>query len=263
MAKLINTNLDFGNAAKLINVPNPTSAQELATKGYVDSAVEGLAWKTLCRVATQGNVNLLAPGATIDGVTMVTGDRVLVKDQTLALENGIYIWNGAAVSMTRSLDASTAAELEQAITTVEDGTSAGTSWRQTAVNFTLGVDPVTWSAFGTSAPSASETVAGIAELSTQAETDTGTDDARIVTPAKLANWSIRKRKLAQNIGDGAATQIDVTHNFGTRDVLVEVYRNATPWDTVLCDIERPDINTVRTRFAAAPTSNQFTVVVLA
>lgn len=263
MAKLINTNLDFNSVAKPVNVPNPSAAQDVATKAYVDSAVEGLAWKDSCVVSTQGNLNLASPGATIDGITMVVNDRVLVRLQTAAAENGIYIWNGAAVAMTRSPDCSTAAELEQAITTVEEGTNAGTSWRQTAVNFTLESGAVSWAAFATGASAASETTAGIAEIATQAETDTGTDDARIVSPLKLANWSNRKRKHTQNIGDGAATQIDVTHNFGTRDVLVEVYRNGTPWDTVLCDIERPDTNTVRTRFAVAPTSNQFTVVILA
>ena len=51
---------------------------------------------------------------------MVAADRFLAKNQTAPAENGIYIWNGAAVAATRALDANTAAELEQAIVTVED-----------------------------------------------------------------------------------------------------------------------------------------------
>ena len=114
--------LDFGNARRIVNLPNPASAQEPATRAYVDSAVEGLAWKDSCRVATQGNINLSSPGATIDGITMASGDRVLVRAQTTQSQNGIYIWNGSAVAMTRALDANTADELEQATTTVEEGT---------------------------------------------------------------------------------------------------------------------------------------------
>jgi hypothetical protein len=164
--------------------------------------------------------------------------------------------------MTRSLDCDTAAELEQAVTTVEEGTSAAATFRQSLVNFTLGSGSVNWASFGTSAPSASETTAGIAELATQGETDTGTDDLRIVTPLKLANYSGRKLKYSVNVGDGSATQYNVTHNLGTRDVSVTVYRNGTPWDNVECDVERSSTTVVVVRFSAAPTTNQFTVVVL-
>jgi hypothetical protein len=262
MSKQVLTDLDFNSVAKLINLPDPTAAQHAATKAYVDSAIEGLAWKDSVRVGTQSNVNLASPGATIDGVTMSNGDRVLVRAQTTLSQNGIYVWNGASTPMTRALDASTSAELEQAVTTVEEGTSAGASYRQTSINFTLDTGDVAWTSFGTSAGAASETTAGIAELATQSETDTGTDDARIVTPAKLANWSGRKRKFSQDIGDGSATQFTVTHNFNTRDVQVEVFRNSGNYDTVIVDVERTSTNAVRLTFAAAPTSNQFRVVVL-
>jgi hypothetical protein len=263
MSKKVHSDLDFTSGAKIVNLPDPSGAQDAATKAYVDSAVEGLAWKDSVRVASTANINLSSPGATIDSITMATNDRVLVKDQSTGAENGIYIWNGAASVMTRALDASTAAELEQAVVTVEEGTTnAATTWRQTAVNFTLGSGAVTWTAFGTSAGAASETSAGIAELATQAETDTGTDDLRIVTPLKLANHSNRKLKNTGNIGDGSATQYDITHNFGTRAVTVEVFRNSTPWDSILCDVSRPDTNTVRLNFATAPTASQFTYVII-
>ena len=137
MAKQILSDLDFNSAARIVNLPDPTLAQHPATKAYVDSAVEGLAWKDSVRVASVSNITLSGPGATIDGVTMAANDRVLVKDQLTQSQNGLYIWNGAAVSMTRAADASTFAELEQAVVTVEEGTSAGSTFRQTQVNGTI------------------------------------------------------------------------------------------------------------------------------
>lgn len=262
MPKPVFTNLDFNNVAKAVNLTNPTAAQDAATKAYVDSAVEGLAWKDSVRVASNGaNINLSAPGATIDGVTMVSGDRFLAKDQTTATQNGIYVWNGASSTATRSLDADTFPELEQAVVTVEEGTSAGSSFRQTAVNGTLGSTNVSWSVFGTSAPSASETTAGIAELATQAEVDAGTDDLRIVTPLKLATWSGRIRRFATNIGDGSTTSFAVTHNLNTRDVQVVVFNNSS-FDEVFCDVIHTSTTVVTCIFNSAPTTNQYRVVVM-
>lgn len=262
MAKEVRSNLDFLSNTRIVNLPEPASAQEPATKSYVDSAVEGLAWKDSCRVATQANVNLSAPGAAIDGVTMVAGDRVLVRAQTAAAENGIYVWAAAASAMTRAPDCSTAAELEQAVSSVEEGTSANASYRQTSVNFTLGSGAVAWASFGTATPAASESTAGSAEVATQAEVDGGSDDSRFITPLKLATWSGRVRKIAANIGDGAATQYDVSHNFNTEDVQVTVYRNSGAKDDVWCDVSRPSVNAVRVNFASPPSSNQFRVVVV-
>ena len=124
---IISSHLDFNNEARILNLLDPTLAQHPATKAYVDGAVEGLAWKDSVRVASVANLTLSGPGATIDGITMATNDRVLVKDQTTQSQNGLYLWNGAAVAMTRTADASTFAELEQAVVTVEEGTSAGST----------------------------------------------------------------------------------------------------------------------------------------
>lgn len=262
MARQQLTDLDFNNQARITNLPAPSADHHAATKAYVDSAAEGLAWKDSARVATQSNINLSAPGATLDGIAMAANDRVLVNAQTNAAENGIYIWNGASIAMTRALDASTAAELEQAVVTVEEGTSAGATFRQTAINFTLDSDAVNWVSFGTSAPAASEATAGIAEIAMQAEVDAGTDDSRFVTPLKLANWSERIRKYATLIGDGSATQFTITHNLNTRDVSVAIYRNSGAYDQVNVDVEHATANTVVVRFAAAPSANAFRVVVV-
>lgn len=262
MARKIFTDFDFQSASKAINLPSPSASGDAVPKSYVDSLVEGLAWKDSCRVATQADINLSSPGATIDGIAMASTDRVLVRSQSTASENGIYVWNGSAVAMTRALDANSFAELEQAVTTVEEGTSAATTYRQDQVNGTIGSSSVSWVTFGTAAPAASESTAGIAEIATQAETDAGTDDARIVTPLKLASWSGRIKKYSANIGDGSATSYTITHSLNTRDVIVRVFPNSGNYDDVEVDVYRPSTTTVTLVFASAPSSNAYRVVVI-
>jgi hypothetical protein len=261
MSRKIFTDFDFQSVSKVVNLPSPSAAGDAVPKSYVDGLVEGLAWKDSCRVATQANLNLTSPGATVDGVTMVSGDRVLVRAQTTASQNGIYVWNGAAVAMTRALDAGTFAELEQAVTSVEEGTSAGTSYRQDQINGTIDTSSVSWVTFGTSAPAASETTAGIAEIATQTEVNTGTDDSRFVTPLKLASWSGRIKKYAASIGDGTNTSYTVTHNLATLDVNVTVFNNSTG-EEVITDVTHATTNTLTIVFATAPTANAYRVVVI-
>jgi hypothetical protein len=213
---------DMQNTNKIVNLLPSTANGEPVIHEQLLAAVEGIAWKDSVRVSTQGNISLAAPGATIDGITMVANDRILVRAQTTQSENGIYIWNGAAVAATRSLDASTSDELEQAVVTIEEGTNAGNTYRQTQVNFTLGSGNVVFTTFGSSAGAATEASAGIAEIATQAETDTGTDDARIVTPLKLSTSPFAAKKFSQTFGDGTATSFAITHNLGTEDVIVSV-----------------------------------------
>lgn len=263
MARPIHTDLDFGGFSRILNLPDPTAAAHAATKQYVDANIEGLGWKDSVRAATTGNIDLASPGASIDGVSLSASDRILVKDQTDAEDNGIYIWNGAATPATRAADMNTAAEFEAAVVTVEEGTTnAGSTWRQTEVNITVGTDDVIFTNFGTAVPSATETVEGKAELATQGETDTGTDDQRIVTPLKLATSKWAAKAHQANVGDGSATQYDITHNFGTRDVIVQVIRNSGNYDEIMCDISRTDTNTVRLNFSQAPTSNQFRALII-
>jgi hypothetical protein len=262
MAKQVLSNLDFNNVAKPINLPDPTDAQDAATKAYVDAAIEGINWKASVKVAAMTNVSLATPGAQIDGTDLAANDRVLLMGQTTLSENGIYIYNGPSVAMTRANDANTTSELNEAVTTVQEGTYAGSSFRQTAIDVVVDTDDILWESFGSTVPPADEETAGILEVATQAETDAGTADDKIVTPEKLANWSGRKLKYAQTIGDGSATSITVTHNLGTLDVNVSVFRNSGGHDEVMCDVERPDENSVRLKFAVAPSADQFEVVVI-
>lgn len=111
------------NSQKITNLAEPTNSSDAATKNYVDSAVQGLDVKASVRTAASSNVSLSAPGGTIGGVTMVSGDRVLLFGQTSAAENGIYVWTGAAAALTRAADANTASKLTPgSFFFVEEGT---------------------------------------------------------------------------------------------------------------------------------------------
>lgn len=259
----VQRSLDFGGVRKLLNVPAAVNPSDPVILSQLNSAVEGLAWKDNARVASQVNLTLSGPGAAIDGITMVANDRVLVKAQTAQAENGIYIWNGAATPMTRSLDANTFDELESAVVTVDEGTNAGATFRQTQVNGVIATNNVIFTSFGTAATQASETSAGIAEIATQAETDAGTDDLRIVSPLKLATSPFASKKFNATIGDAAATSIAVNHNLNTRDINAEVYRNSGTFDSVLVEMQRTTVNQITLIFDTAPALNSYRVVIKA
>jgi len=104
----------------------------LVTKGYVDAVKQSLDIKDSVRVASTGNVSLtggssdLEAGDTIDGVTLVAGDRVLLKNQSTASENGIYVAVASGGTPARSDDANASADVTSGMFVwVEEGTSNG------------------------------------------------------------------------------------------------------------------------------------------
>lgn len=95
------------------------------------------------RVASATNVGIANPGATIDGVAMAAGNRVLLAGQSSAADNGIYVWTADNASLTRTLDADTGAKLTDATVTVTDGHHAG-DWRQTNTITNIASDAQSW-----------------------------------------------------------------------------------------------------------------------
>ena len=113
----------LASATSTVSGVTPTADDHFATKGYVDSVSEGLDVKQSCQVATTANITIataLNSGDSIDGVTLANGDRVLVKDQSTATQNGIYVVGDTPV---RADDLATGADAAGAFTFVEQGST--------------------------------------------------------------------------------------------------------------------------------------------
>jgi len=139
---------------KITGLGTPTDATDAATKAYVDSAAQGIDWKASVRAASTSNVDIAgwlqmnAVMIGIDGVTGLGGHRILLKNQTDATENGIYLVSANGSSLSRATDADTGTELtsnfavfvEQGTTNADQGyvltTDGAITVGTTALNFT-------------------------------------------------------------------------------------------------------------------------------
>jgi hypothetical protein len=295
----LSANLDAGTN-KITNLGTPTSSTDAATKAYVDAVAEGLHVHAAARVYVAANIDLstdLEAGDVIDGVTLAEGNRVLVNGQSTQSQNGIYVVqaSGAAV---RATDFDTALEVKSGdFIFVSAGTNyANTGWVQTLTPATIGSDPISFTQFsgaGTYTAGAGLTLngsvfsadvtptSGNASLintggAIEVKTDTSrglsvdsnglginvgtglTHSAGALTFA--SGYGVRKH--VADVGDGTALSYTVTHSFGTRDVTVHVYQNGSPYAQVEADVEHTNSNAVTIKFAAAPTSNEYRVVVV-
>lgn len=280
------------NSQKITNLADPTNPQDAATKNYVDTAVSGFKWKNSVKAATTGNITLSGT-QTIDGISVVANDRVLVKDQSTQSQNGIYIVS--ASPWTRASDADTWNELVSAAVFVEQGTvNQDTAWVCIAdQGGTLGTTAVVFTQF----TGVAALVAGNGLSKTGNQIDVNVDNQSIeissdIVQAKLdINGSITKsaqglkvsvdnntiqinanaleikepyknKKYTSTItGNGSTTTFSITHNIGNKDVIIDVYENTTGY-TVFPLIERYDVNTAKFTFKTAPANGKVYNVVI-
>ena len=164
------TSLTLGGLTSVTVTQDPVSALQLATKQYVDAVAEGLHVHAACAAATTGTLASITGGTvtynngtagvgatltlsvaltTLDGYTLLNGDRVLVKNEATQANNGIYTWATGGTVLTRATDFDTAAEMASGdFTFITNGTLyANTGWVQTDPVTVVGTSPVTWIQF--------------------------------------------------------------------------------------------------------------------
>jgi phage-related tail fiber protein len=242
--------LDLQNQ-KATNAADPTSATDLTTKQYVDAKINGLAWKEHVRAATTAAGTLassFANGSVIDGVTLATGDPILIKNQATGSENGIYTV-AASGAPTRRADANTSALMDPNTTVaVSEGTvNQDTAWTLTTnAPITLGTTALVF-ALGPG-------VGG-------GTTYTNGTGISIAGSVISVDFSVAVKKFAANLGAiTGGTPITVNHALGTTDVTVSV-KDTSTLQLVFPDIVITDANNIALTFAASFGSAAYRCVV--
>jgi hypothetical protein len=272
-------NIAMGTS-KITGLGAPTDAADAATKAYVDAAVEGLHVHEAARVAVNGNIAIataLENGDSAGGVTLATGDRVLLKDQTNTAENGIYVVQVSGQAL-RATDFDTATEVDSGdFVYVSAGTYAGTGWVQTLKPATIGTDPLQFTQFsgagtftaGTGLDlNGTEFVLDLSEVSTTTlpegtnlyytDTRAKTDAAALLTGATLSNITITGNGAgltitAENgVADSTTTNLaEGTNLYFTNQRAVDALQAVVP------DFTAIEVNNIAKQVAAtvsAPTA---------
>lgn len=293
MATKLANGLDL-QSQRIINVSDPSSPQDATTKAYVDNVSAGLRWKQPVRVASTANITVSNPGtAVFDGITVTVGQRLLLKNQTLPAENGIYVFATSGTALTRSTDADSAAELGSATVFVGEGTvNADRAYTQTAEVVTLGTDTVTFAQFGAGISyTASETGlhlagtvfslvladASLTQSGSGVQVATGIAGSGLTITSGVLNvgaatgvtvaadtvgvdYSVVGTRYSTTVGDGSSLSYVITHGLTNKNVQVQLYET-TSGATWLPDVTARTTTTVTLGFAVAPASAFFTVVV--
>ena len=247
----VGTGLTYNDTTGAISV-NTTA---IATVTYVDGLVQGLSVKDSVRAATAVAGTLatsFANGSTVGGVTLATNDRILIKNQATATENGIYVVN-ASGAPTRAADADpVATELEKgSYVLVTDGTYAATGWVVTA--YTEGA--TTWTQFS----AANEYTAGtnIAIAGNAISFDgilpvaNGGTNANTAAGAKTSLGFTTKYAENNTLLEPTSNVVTwvVTHGMASRDVTVQVFENST-YTQVEVDVARTNTAAVTLTWVA-------------
>jgi hypothetical protein len=261
----VGTGLSYNDTTGAISVDTNT----IASKTYVDGLVQGLSVKDSVRAATAVAGTLATSfedGDTVGGVVVATGDRILVKNQADALENGIYVV-AASGAPARAADADpVATELDKgSYVLVTDGTYAATGWIVTA----SGSGGITWTQFSAANEYTAGTNIAIAgnaiSFSGTLPIANGGTGATTAAGAKTelgftTKYAASNPELTPSSGVVTWT---VTHSLGTSDVTVEVFDKATS-ATVEVDVVRTNTNVVTLSWVAAATvtATAYRVVVI-
>jgi hypothetical protein len=205
----------------------PSAGSDVANKTYVDELVAGLKTRIICRSATTANISLatdLQNGDTLDGVTLATDDRVLVKNQTTNTENGIYVVVASGTA-SRDPDFDTVAELAGQLTIIKEGTTnADTLWLCTTDSGTIGSATITFTQIfpssGGTVTSVAVADAGASEFTITGSPITGSGTINLaidsIGAAKIANGTVSDTEFQyiNSLSSNAQDQLDTKASAG-------------------------------------------------
>jgi hypothetical protein len=237
------TNTFNANGFGMINLASAVNPQDAVTLAQLQAAALGYSWKQPVRAASLANITLSGT-QTIDGVSLVVGDRFLVKNQSTASANGIYVV--ASGSWSLATDFNLSSEVLGASMFVSEGTTQGnTVWLcSTDAPITIGTTALAFMQIGGGTTYSAGTgiifTGGVISV-----------DATVVA-----------KKASATIGDGTSTTITFTHNLNTQDIILAVKEVSTNIG-VIVDWVANGVNTVQLTFGTAPTTGQYRVTVVA
>jgi hypothetical protein len=258
----------------------------MATREYVNEVAQGLVAKPAVEAATTENLDATYDNGTLGvGATLTStsngalpaidghsdwsiGDGILIKNQTNAAHNGRYVVQILGDSenpwvLKRCGLCDQASEIPGMYIFVQDGTvNINTGWVATVVDaatFVVGTDAINFYQFS----GAGTYTAGNGLTLTGTTFDVGAGIGIVSNANDVAiDTTVVARKYAVNVGDNTLTSFTVTHNLGTKDVIVQVYENGSPYSQVEADIEHSTTSAVVVKFATAPTTDQYRVSVV-
>jgi len=190
------------NGNRLVGLAQPVNANDAARL----TDIHNIPWKQSVRAATTGNITL-SGAQTIDGVSLIAGDRCLVRAQTLGQDNGIYVVTAGA--WTRAADSDSAAELRGALVSVEAGTvSADKRYAMTTDTVTLGTTPLVWVDIGSGPTAAYPTTSnkGMTASVTSADFQVACATTVATTPAQDSHCSVLVNGVSVQVGNGVKTK---------------------------------------------------------
>jgi len=196
-----------------LDISSASAGTDPASRQYVQDQIANSVfgasdWKQSVRAGTTANITLSGP-QTIDGVSVIAGDRVLVKNQSSGSANGIYVANASA--WVRAADADSAGDITPGmIVTIEEGGQGNTTWRCTNTGaITIGTTALTFTAFSTfTSATPSQSNKGMAALLTTNDNDLACNTGLASTPSNNSYVEVEINGVNVLLGNGAKTNCD-------------------------------------------------------
>lgn len=293
--KLFKVGIDL-NGNQLKNLGDPSVGTDGVNLNYLTNFVNGRTYKAPVRAASTANLTLATPGASIDGVTLSSGDRILLKNQSTGSQNGIYVWTGASTLLTRATDADSSAEVTGGMTMVvmEGTVSADKEYMlttdgaivlgTTALTFTLvNTGGTTYTADGNGLELTSTTFGleldgtTLAKSSSGLRIGSGAAGAGLVESSGVLavgagtgitvnaddvaiNTSLTARWKSVTAGNGSLTTLTLTHNLGNPYHIAQA-QDASTGEEYECKIIKGS-NSTTYEFQVAPLTNTIVLVAI-